>query len=296
MLMLIVLAALLTGASLWWLTRPLRATVRTQVDSERADLEQLRDRLIAQLNELDAERADRGIEAGVADEEELRLSAELAEALKRLESRAEPVAASAGSDGRRRGAWMPVVALSALVLTLGAGLYFLQNGANLKGFWSGARSGGATAGLPPAVYEMVSRLEKRLAEQPNDATGWARLGRSYMVLKRTDDALGAYAKAYALSPDSPEILADYAWVLFNSNPQVLTGQVADLYGRLQKLVPDHPDALWFLGMAAYQQGDFRKSLEYWEHLMRLLPPDEPGRQQLQKFMDSARERSGSQRR
>ena len=83
MILLAVLALSLFAVSLWWLSRPLRTAPAISTAGERDDLESLRDRLIAQLNELDAERADRGIDATVGREEETRLSAELAEVLKR---------------------------------------------------------------------------------------------------------------------------------------------------------------------------------------------------------------------
>jgi hypothetical protein len=89
MIALFVLAALLLATAIWWLSQPLRSAAEVSAISERADLEQLRDRLIAQLNELDAESADRGIDSAVAQDEELRLSAELASALKR-EGRRRP--------------------------------------------------------------------------------------------------------------------------------------------------------------------------------------------------------------
>src|SRR4030042_2687536 len=97
MIALFILAALLLVATLWWLSQPLRGRAAVSAVSERADLEQLRDRLVAQLNALDAERADRGIDSAVAQDEELRLSAELVSALKRLEVLAPSAAAAAAA-------------------------------------------------------------------------------------------------------------------------------------------------------------------------------------------------------
>ena len=45
------------------------------------------------------------------------------------------------------------------------------------------------------IGEMVSRLAKRLEENPDDKEGWERLIRSYIVLERTDDAKAAVQKA-----------------------------------------------------------------------------------------------------
>jgi len=290
MLLLILLALLILGLTTWWLSRPLRVATATGTEAnERADLELLRDRLLSQMNELDAERADRGIDPAIAQDEEARLAAELANVLKRLEampSAGSTVPVAAAGTGGHRGS---VLALMATVL-MGVGLYAAINAGNLQGFWLAAqRGGGAEAErVPPMVFEMVARLEKRLAEQPDDATGWARLGRSYNVMQQPDKAMNAYARAYALAPDNLEVVSEYAWLLFNSNPGETTGQVSELYQRLYKLEPNHPDALWFLGFAAYQQGKFQQTLSYWERLLKLMPPQDPSREHLKQAIASAR--------
>ena len=51
------------------------------------------------------------------------------------------------------------------------------------------------------INAMVERLAARLASEPDDPEGWARLGRSYMVLNQPDKAREAYARAVKLKPD-----------------------------------------------------------------------------------------------
>ncbi len=55
------------------------------------------------------------------------------------------------------------------------------------------------------ILAMVGRLAARLEQQPDDVEGWARLGRSYMVLNQPDKAREAYARAVKLKPDDPEL-------------------------------------------------------------------------------------------
>jgi cytochrome c-type biogenesis protein CcmH len=64
----------------------------------------------------------------------------------------------------------------------------------------------ATQGASPEerramIESMVERLASRLEQQPGDAEGWARLGRSYMVLQQPAKARDAYARAVKLRPD-----------------------------------------------------------------------------------------------
>jgi len=289
MIALLSLAALLLATAIWWLSRPLRSAADVSRISERADLEQLRDRLVAQLNELDSERADRGIDSAVGQDEELRLSAELASTLKQLESLA-PSLSGATLALPRRTALAGTAVLTAMLVVIGAGLYAWQNAGKLQGFMLAAGSGVDSTRVPPMVFEMVAKLEKRLAEQPNDPEGWARLGRSYVVMERKDKALTAYARAYELAPDNVAVLSDYAWLVFNENPGNTTGLVQTLYSRLNRLEPAHPDALWFLGFTAYQQGDYRQAIILWERLLKLLPVEDPGREHLKQAIASAREK------
>ncbi len=55
------------------------------------------------------------------------------------------------------------------------------------------------------IDAMVERLAARLQQQPDDVDGWARLGRSYMVLNEPDKAREAYARAVKLRPDDPAL-------------------------------------------------------------------------------------------
>ena len=52
---------------------------------------------------------------------------------------------------------------------------------------------------------MVARLEKKLADNPNDGAGWKRLGRSYTVMGRYSEAVSAYTSAAELLPNDGEI-------------------------------------------------------------------------------------------
>jgi cytochrome c-type biogenesis protein CcmH len=70
----------------------------------------------------------------------------------------------------------------------------------------------AAAGLSPearaAMIEgMVGQLAARLATEPNDPAGWARLVRSYMALGRPDDAAAALASARTALAGNAEGLA-----------------------------------------------------------------------------------------
>ncbi len=284
-------AAVLTAASAWYLACPFAtgarhewrkcgkrrsslSAARLRGDEQRHQMELMRARLLGQLNELDAARADRGIDPAVAQDEALRLDAELLQVLKDIEALPPPAVAGVIHGERRR--WRAALVVLALALPLiAAGLYGMQQAPILSALMRLADGVPPRASLPPEALKMVERLENRLREQPNDPAGWAQLGRSYAVMERRSDAQAAYAKAHELAPDNPEILSDYAWLLFGDNPDYTEEPAKALYERLLVLDPNHPDALWFLGLSAYNKSDTKQAVRYWERLTKVLSPDNP---------------------
>ncbi len=124
---------------------------------------------------------------------------------------------------------------------------------------------------------MVQSLEQRLKEHPADGEGWLTLAHSYGVLERYTEARAAYAKALPLLDESADLLAGYAEVMVFSNPdRRIVGQPAELLQKALRLNPDHPKALWFAGMAAFQGEDYQSAVTIWRRLEKLIPDDVEG--------------------
>src|SRR3546814_17755780 len=80
---------------------------------------------------------------------------------------------------------------------------------------------------------MVAKLTAHLRDEPDDAQGWAMLGRSYVVLQRFADATKAYARANALSVEQPQaewLVAAGAAQGLSTGPHDLT-PTAPLFGQ-----------------------------------------------------------------
>ena len=286
MTLLAVVAALILAAVIVVLTRPLLKGA-VAVDARREQMEGVRDRLMAQLAELDTERADQGMDAAIAADEQRRLEFELAQVLRELE--AIPALSASGPVGqpsRRFAAAMLVM----IVPMVAAALYGIQGRGSLRVAANPPEQGQGGAQLPPMVMQMVGRLEKRLAEQPNDPKGWAQLGRSYAVLGREDDARTAYDKAYRLAPNDAGIVAEYAWLLYKRDPTNTQGLVRTLYTTLYRLDPRHQDAQWFLGLASYQSGQYQAAVKYWQELAAGLPKGSNAEQGVRKAIAQAEAR------
>ena len=61
---------------------------------------------------------------------------------------------------------------------------------------------------PTDLRTLLPRFEARLAENPNDATGWNLYGRTLMLVGDTDAGLRAYERALELN-DTPDIRKEY---------------------------------------------------------------------------------------
>jgi cytochrome c-type biogenesis protein CcmH len=291
MIGLILFAALIALATVWFLARAVRTRpVPSTVD--RDGLEQLRERLLAQLRELDVEEADRNVDGQIAVDERARLDAELARVLRDLETSPPPPPVSESASARP--VWLATVFVLVLLLPLvSISLYFLTSVGALKQLAQTPAASPASvpvAGgeVPPMAREMVARLEKRLKEQPNDPQGWARLGRSYDVLGRDEDAGSAYARAYQLASEDPEIISAYGAFLMSRDQSRMSAETVGLFRKLHKIEPNHAGALWALGFASYQEQNFSEAIDYWNQLLKLLPPDSEVVPQLKHAIDSAR--------
>jgi cytochrome c-type biogenesis protein CcmH/NrfG len=77
-----------------------------------------------------------------------------------------------------------------------------------------AQAGGEGGAMPgvPTVAVAAEKLAKRLAAQDGSADDWVLLARSYRELHRYPEALDAYAKAIAKSPDKTAFEAEAAAV------------------------------------------------------------------------------------
>jgi cytochrome c-type biogenesis protein CcmH len=135
----------------------------------------------------------------------------------------------------------------------------------------------ATAGNPPPVTDsqiaaMVQRLADRLKANPDDAEGWRKLARSYETLRRFDLAVQAYARLLALTPETPDLLTDYAVTLAMSQDQRLTGAPEKLIERALRLDPRHIQALALSGSAAFEREDYAGAMAAWEKILANLQP------------------------
>ncbi len=123
------------------------------------------------------------------------------------------------------------------------------------------------------IEEMVQRLAARLQSNPDNAEGWSILARSYSALGRFEQAASAYANAAKLLPNDAQLLADYADTLAMAQGRRLQGEPEKLIARALQIDPNNIKALALAGSAAFDNKNYAKAVDYWEQVLKLMPPD-----------------------
>ena len=274
-----IVAAILTAVALIFLLFPLLRAQRPRGPSSReANLDILR----GQRSEIESDIVH-GVLPGEAREEAL---AELvARAGEDLNVGPEAV------DAPVRRPWILASVLAAL-LPLGAVGIYLAVGSPAV---ADARPAAAQAPFSDRQIEaMVESLAKKVRDRPNDLEGWRLLSRSLNALGRFPEAVDAYAHLLTLSPNDPDVLADYADALAMTQGQKLAGKPAELVARALAIDPNHPKSLALAGTAAMNSGDYRLATTYWSRLQAQLAPESDDARQIRAILAeiSARGASG----
>jgi cytochrome c-type biogenesis protein CcmH len=169
-----------------------------------------------------------------------------------------------------------VAAVVGVFLPLFSGIWYFQAGSwRLADQLARAPATSSEQIQAAQIEGMVQRLAQRLQQQPDDADGWAMLGRSYFVLKRYPESAQAYGRANALmQPPDPDLLVSEGGALALAADSDLGGRPRELFDQALALSPDHPRALWFAGQAALQAGDPASAQTHWERLLKQELPEE----------------------
>jgi cytochrome c-type biogenesis protein CcmH len=278
----VIAAAIMLVIGLAWVMPPLlRGGARAKVDRTAVNLGILKD----QLAELEAEHA-RG---AIADEQYAATRADLQQRVLD-ETQAEPAAAAAP---RASQLGKLTAAAVVLVVPIAAAMLYVRFG-DLSAFnpLAGLGADAAHQFGKDDLNAMTQRLAERLQKEPDNASGWSTLARTYYSMGRFADAAEAFAKLVELVPDDASLLADYADSLAMAQGRKIAGKPMELIERALKIDPLQWKALAMAGTEAFDRQDYKAAAGLWEKLHASLPEDAPMKQQLVGSINEARSRAG----
>ena len=257
-----VVFAFLTGvtilAVLWPLLRAQRGVVRKDADVAYYE---------AQLAEV-----ARDAEQGLISVEDAAIAK--AEAGRRLIAAGDMSAAAAASRDLNHGArsrWVTAGLAIVLVPAVALGLYWYVGHPNMPDEPLTARLNAKPGDMDIATA--VAKIEAHLKQNPDDGQAYAVLAPIYLNLGRADDAVSAYANVLRLLGDTPQRRTDYGGALvFAAGGRVTPEARAAFQAALAK-DPNLPQARFFLGVAAEQDGDKAGAVAIWTKLIADAPTD-----------------------
>jgi cytochrome c-type biogenesis protein CcmI len=187
-----------------------------------------------------------------------------------------------------KGASSVIALASGLVLSLSVagGVYFYANQIQEIQDWQGAIDRLPELGKRIVVQgdqsiqaedlqDFALGLRSRLAEQPEDATGWLLLGRVLAAVNNVDSALQAFTRSLDLEPDNTGALVSYSQALMSLGQEQGISQARGLLQRTLELEPDNTNAMGMLALVAAELGDKDLAIKNWQNLQTFIPQSDP---------------------
>lgn len=143
-----------------------------------------------------------------------------------------------------------------------------------------------------SLEEVAAQLAKKLESRPDSAEGWFLLGRAYMTLNRTQDAVAALGRARDLAPDQPEVAGAYAEALIAEAGGQVSSAARQALQKVLALDPMSAQARFLLALDRAQQGDLRGAVQGWVDLVAIAPADAAWLSMVHQHLEKAAAQAG----
>lgn len=122
---------------------------------------------------------------------------------------------------------------------------------------------------------LVAKVERHLAGNPNDGSGWDVLAPIYFKMQRLGDAELAYRNAIRLLGTSPARMNGIGEVLVAGNDGIVTDDARSAFAEALRLDPSDPRAQFYLALALEQGGRKAEALIAFQAIAKASPADAP---------------------
>ncbi len=118
------------------------------------------------------------------------------------------------------------------------------------------------------IENMVAGLAQRLEENPNDIEGLRRLARAYQVLGRGQDYIDVLKKAVIITPDDVGLLLALSRAIRAQNNETDNDETRALLQKTLTIEPDNREALLFIGIDEWQNGNQESAQNYFDGVLK----------------------------
>jgi len=183
----------------------------------------------------------------------------------------------------------PVWALLPLVALLASGLYYALGAAPDVLLTRQLQAMGEDT-PPEQMRQLISAVQARSAQRPDNLHYLALLGRYYMGQEDYAQAAQTYGALVAALPEDAQLLAYSAQAEYLAAGRTLSDRARLRAEQALAADPQQRTALGLLGMASFEQQQYRAALEYWQRLLVMEPQDSESGRMIAQVMDTARQR------
>ena len=143
------------------------------------------------------------------------------------------------------------------------------------------------SGQAGSLEDMARSLAERLQQKGGNQEEWAMLGRAYKHLGQYMMSVKAFEQANKMAPNA-QLMIEQAESMALGNNQRFTPEARALVMRALELEPDNLNVLWFAGVAEFQAGNYRNSIEHLSRLSDEANKDPEVERSLRLYIDKAR--------
>lgn len=122
---------------------------------------------------------------------------------------------------------------------------------------------------------LVAKVERHLAENPNDGSGWDVLAPIYFKMQRLGDAELAFRNAIRLQGTNPARMNGLGEVLMAGNDGIVTDDARSAFEEALRLDAKDPRARFYLALSLEQGGKRSEALADFQALAKDSPADAP---------------------
>jgi cytochrome c-type biogenesis protein CcmH len=159
------------------------------------------------------------------------------------------------------------------------------------GGWEDVQIAGELASLeeatPEDVLVLIDRIELRAEQRQANADYALLLAEYHLTGNNPARAVPYFERLVEAGATSPEILGKASQAEFLSSDRVLSPTARGRAEQALSIDPAQPAALATLGMAAFEEADYRRAIFYWQRLRALEAPGSPGHTMLGQVIERA---------
>ncbi len=135
--------------------------------------------------------------------------------------------------------------------------------------------------------DLYAMLQKRTKQTPKNVQAWYVLANMATANQNTGEAIYAYRQILVHKPESPDVMADLAKVLFAQSENVITPEIKKLITQALALDDKNADALGLAGVAAFQADDYNAAIGFWKRALATFRPNSPSAQAIEQALIKA---------